>query len=112
MPTHVRAVIQKAGNTKNIAAITKFSNISPKALFNPMTGSKLEWGRLQPVQPAPLSPTHLPRGARGFLRQPETIIAIEQMPKAFMRLPCAYQPGISGAIACPTACAAGQQVRA
>ncbi|MDR2837145.1 MAG: hypothetical protein LBV49_01025, partial [Azonexus sp.] len=40
----------------------------------------------------PLSPTPLPRGERGFWRQPETIVVIEKMPKAFMRLPCKMKP--------------------
>lgn len=48
LPVHEIATIQNVGRMINIPAITKFSNISPKALFNPISGLKLLCGECQP----------------------------------------------------------------
>lgn len=47
-PAHVNATTQKPGRMMNIVAITKFNNISPKALFKPISGLKLLCGECQP----------------------------------------------------------------
>src|SRR6218665_2410884 len=40
-PTQPRAATQNVGRTRNIVPMTKFSSMSPNALFKPTSGSKL-----------------------------------------------------------------------
>ena len=47
-PAQLSATTQNPGKMMNIAAITKFNNMSPKALFNPINGLKLLCGESQP----------------------------------------------------------------
>src|SRR3546814_13592613 len=47
-PTQVSAPIQNVGRTMNMVPMTNIRSMSPQALFNPTSGSKLVCGRFHP----------------------------------------------------------------